>query len=225
MFLYETKPGIKPGFNAVRTYGRLDLAPKVGEYMKPIIDGKPVDSLGVYNPSFNKRGFASKLLFGADSDSDSLSPGPTDKDKFFVTNDNPGSDKGNYISSIQKSNRRIAHEEKHKNIEKEKHKNIEKEIHQNIEKEIHQNFIILSDIDNSIQKYEYIPKTSISLFSKTLGKNLDLLQKYKGKNLEILKSKHNSFNTEYKNFRKNHTSYWRKNEPSKNITRKQMKSQ
>ena len=209
MFLYETKPGINPGFNAVRTYGRLDLAPKVGEYMKPIIDGKPVDSLGVYNPSFNKRGFASKLLFGADSDSDSLSPGPTDKDKIFVTNDNPGSDKGNYISSIQKSNRRIAHEEKHKNIEK----------------EIHQNFIILSDIDNSIQKYEYIPKTNISLFSKTLGKNLDLLQKYKGKNLEILKSKHNSFNTKHKDFRKNHTSYWRKNEPSKNITRKQMKSQ
>lgn len=150
-----------------------------------------------------------KLFFGPDSYSDSLSPDPTDKDKFFVTNDNPGSDKGNYISSIQKSNKRIAHEEKHKNIEK----------------EIQQNFIILSDIHNSIQKYEYIPKTNISLFSKTLGKNSDLLQKYKGKNSENLKSKHIFFNTEHKNFKKNHTSYWRKNEPSKNITRKQIKSQ
>ena len=58
--------------------------------------------------SLDTSSIPSKLLFGADSDS--LSPGPTDKDKFFVTNDNPGSDKGNYISSIQKSNRRIAHE-------------------------------------------------------------------------------------------------------------------
>jgi len=207
--LYEKYPGIQPGFNAVRTYGRLDLTHKVGEYMKPIIDGNPVDSLGVYNPSFKKKGFASKLLFGADSDSDSLSPGPTDKDKYIVTNDNPGTDTGNYISSIQKSNRRIKHEEKHKNIEK----------------EIQQNFFILSDIHNSIQKYEYIPKTSISLFSKTLGKNLDLLKTYKGKNLNSLKAKHNSFNEEHKDFRKNHTSYWRKNEPSKNITRKQFKSQ
>ena len=155
-----------------------------------------------------RRSIPSKLLFGPDSYSDSLSPDPTDKDNFFVTNDKPGSDKGNYISSIQKSNKRIAHEK-----------------HKNIEKEIQQNFIILSDIHNSIQKYEYIPKTNISLFSKTLGKNSDLLQKYKGKNSENLKLKHIFFNTEHNFFRKNHTSYWRKNEPSKNITRKQMKSQ
>ena len=169
---------------------------------RPVVKEKDVKMRG----SLDISSIPSKLLFGADLDS--LSPGPTDKDKYIITNDNPGSDTG-YILSMQKSDRRIKHEEKHKNIEK----------------EIQHNFFILSDIDNSIQKYEYIPKTSISLFSKTLDKNLDLLKKYRGKNLEILKSKHNFFNTEHKNFRKNHTSYWRKNEPSKNITRKQMKSQ
>ena len=159
--------------------------------------------------SLNRSSIPSKLLFGPNSDSDSLSPGPTDKDKYIVTNDDPGSDKGNYIFSIQKSNRRIAHEEKHKNIGK----------------KIRQNFIILSDIHNSIQKYEYIPKTNISLFSKTLANNLALLQEYKDKNLNSLKAKYNFFNTEHKKFKNNHTSYWRKNELPKNITRKQMKSQ
>jgi hypothetical protein len=163
--------------------------------------------MGVLNEKrCKKKGFASKLLFGADSDSDSLSPGPTDKDKYIVTNDNPGTDTGNYISSIQKSNRRKKHEEKHRNIET----------------EINENFIILSDIVDSIQKYEYIPKARISLFSKILGKNLELLQKYKGKNLGSFKVRHNIFNEEHKDFskNKNHTSYWRKNESPKNITRK-----
>jgi hypothetical protein len=157
--------------------------------------------------SLNRSSIPSKLLFGLNSDSDSLSPGPTntnDKPLFVADNDNPGTDTGYYNFSIQKSNRRIKHEKKHKNIEI----------------EINKNFIILSDIVNSIQKYEYIPKARISLFSKTLGKNLDLLKTYKGNNLNSLKAKHNSFNEEHKDFRKNHTSYWRKNEPSKNITRK-----
>ena len=156
--------------------------------------------------SLDTSSIPSKLLFGADSDS--LYPGPTDRDNYIITNDKPGSYTGNYISSIQKSNKRIKHEEKHRNIEK----------------EIQQNFIILSDIHNSIQKYEYIPKTSIRLFSITLGKNLKLLEEYRGKNLKKLKSKYDLFNTEQSNFKKNHTSYWRKNDP-KNITRKQMKSQ